>query len=62
MELLLIKDNLLHFTGENKALLGTVYANVKNEIIGNTKGFEKKLELVGTGYKANVSGKTLFYL
>ena len=54
-----LKDNYLHFSGENKALLGTVYANVKNEIIGNTKGFEKKLELVGTGYKANVSGKTL---
>ena len=54
-----MKDNLLHFTGENKALLGTVYANVKNEIIGNTKGFEKRLELIGTGYKANVSGKTL---
>ena len=54
-----LKDNLLHFAGENKAMLGTVYANVKNEIIGNTKGFEKKLELVGTGYKANVSGKTL---
>jgi len=54
-----LKDNLLHFTGENKAMLGTVYANVKNEIIGNTKGFEKKLELIGTGYKANVSSKTL---
>ena len=54
-----LKDNLLHFTGENKAMLGTVYANVKNEIIGNTKGFEKKLELVGTGYKANLSGKKL---
>ena len=54
-----LKDNLLYFSGDNKALLGTVYANVKNEIIGNTKGFEKKLELVGTGYKANVSGKTL---
>jgi large subunit ribosomal protein L6 len=40
-------------------MLGTVYANVKNEIIGNSKGFEKKLELVGTGYKANVNGKTL---
>ena len=54
-----LKDNLLHFAGENKAMLGTVYANVKNEIIDNTKGFEKILELVGTGYKANVSGKTL---
>ena len=54
-----MKDNLLHFSGENKALLGTVYANVKNEIVGNSQGFEKRLELVGTGYKANVSGKTL---
>jgi len=54
-----LKDNLLQFTGDKKAMLGTVYANVKNEIIGNSKGFEKKLELVGTGYKANVSGKTL---
>ncbi len=54
-----LKDNLLQFTGDNKAMLGTVYANVKNEIIGNSKGFEKKLELVGTGYKANISGKTL---
>ena len=53
------KDNLLHFSGENKALLGTIYANVKNEIIGNSKGFEKRLELIGTGYKANVSGKKL---
>ena len=43
------KDNLLHFSGENKALLGTIYANVKNEIIGNSKGFEKRLELIGTG-------------
>ena len=53
------KDNLLHFSGENKALLGTIYANIKNEIIGNSKGFEKRLELIGTGYKANVSGKKL---
>ena len=54
-----LKDNSLHFTGENKALLGTIYANIKNEIIGNSKGFEKKLELIGTGYKASVSGKKL---
>jgi len=54
-----MKDNLLHFSGDNKALLGTVYAIVKNEIVGNSQGFEKKLELVGTGYKANVNGKTL---
>ena len=54
-----LKDNLIHFAGENKALLGIVYANVRNERIGNTKGFEKRLELIGTGYKANLSGKML---
>ncbi len=54
-----LKDNLLHFAGDNKALLGTIYANIKNEIIGNSKGFEKRLELIGTGYKAVVSGKKL---
>ena len=36
-----MKDNLLHFSGENKALLGTVYANVKNEIVGNPKVLKK---------------------
>ena len=52
-----MKDNSLHFSGENKALLGTVYANVKNEIVGNSQGFEKRLELVGTGYKATSAVK-----
>ena len=54
-----MKDNFLHFSGENKALLGTASATEKNEIVGNAQGFDKRLELVGPGYKANVSGKTL---
>ena len=54
-----IDDNGIMLTSDDKALLGTIYANIKNEIIGNTKGFEKKLELVGTGYKANINGKEL---
>ena len=54
-----IDDNEIMLTSDNKALLGTIYANIKNEIHGNSKGFEKKLELVGTGYKANINGKEL---
>jgi len=54
-----IDNNEIMLTSENKALLGTIYANIKNEIHGNSKGFEKKLELVGTGYKAIINGKDL---
>ena len=54
-----IDDNKIMLTSEDKALLGTIYANIKNEIHGKSIGFEKKLELVGTGYKANVSGSEL---
>ena len=54
-----IDDNKIMLTSDNKALLGTIYANIKNEITGNTKGFVKKLELVGTGYKAIVNGSEL---
>lgn len=41
------------------ALWGTVRALVSNMIEGLSKGFEKKLELVGIGYKAQVSGSDL---
>lgn len=38
---------------------GTANANINNIIIGVTKGFEKKLEAVGVGYRFNVKGNTL---
>ncbi len=46
---------------ENKysAQWGTVRALVSNMVEGLSKGFEKKLELIGIGYKAQVNGKTL---
>ena len=37
-----------------KALSGTIHAIIKNMIIGVSKGFEKKLNLVGVGYRAAV--------
>lgn len=42
-----------------KAQAGTARAIVNNMIIGVSKGFEKKLSLVGVGYRAQVSGKIL---
>ena len=37
----------------------TANANISNMIIGVTKGFEKKLESVGVGYRFDVQGKRL---
>ena len=41
------------------ALAGTTRALVNNMIIGVSDGFEKKLELIGVGYRAKASGKLL---
>jgi len=38
---------------------GTVRALLNNMIIGVTKGFEKKLQLNGVGYRAEAKGKSL---
>ena len=38
---------------------GTANAHIKNMIDGVTKGFEKKLESVGVGYRFQVKGKEL---
>lgn len=39
-----------------KALLGTMYSLLKNSVKGVLDGFEKKLEIEGIGYKAQVEG------
>lgn len=41
------------------AYWGTTRALISNMIDGVTKGYEKKLEVVGVGYTAEVSGKNL---
>ncbi|MDT8446232.1 MAG: 50S ribosomal protein L6 [bacterium] len=38
---------------------GTARALIKNMVEGVTQGFEKKLELVGVGYRAQVAGQKL---
>ena len=42
-----------------RALWGTARARVNNIVVGVTKGFEKKLEITGVGYRAAVQGKNL---
>jgi large subunit ribosomal protein L6 len=41
------------------AQAGTARALINNMVVGVTKGFEKKLELIGVGYRAKAAGKTL---
>jgi len=41
------------------ALAGTTRALVNNMVIGVSDGFEKKLELVGVGYRAQAKGKVV---
>ena len=46
-------------TKRAQALWGTSRARIANLVTGVTKGFEKKLEITGVGYKAAVAGKRL---
>lgn len=46
-------------TKQNRALHGTVRNLIQNIITGVSAGFEKKLELVGIGYRAALEGNTL---
>ena len=57
-------DNVLKTTTKNdskfaKALSGTTRALIQNIVTGVSEGFERKLDIVGVGYRAAVSGKKL---
>ncbi|MGE4242231.1 50S ribosomal protein L6 [Ramlibacter sp.] len=58
------EDGKLTFTPidesrEANAMSGTMRQLVNNMVVGVTKGFEKKLSLVGVGYKAAMQGNKL---
>ena len=58
------KDGKLSFdpvdeSREANAMSGTMRQLVNNMVVGVSKGFEKKLTLVGVGYKAAVQGNAL---
>jgi large subunit ribosomal protein L6 len=46
-------------TTDRVAVAGATRANLANMVTGVTRGFERKLELVGVGYRAAVQGKSL---
>jgi len=59
-----IKDNVIRLSRHSedkkyKALHGMTRSIVNNMVLGVTKGFEKKLEINGVGYKAALQGTTL---
>ena len=59
-----VKDNQVTFTRpsdvkEHRSLHGTTRAIVNNMVVGVTQGFEKVLEIEGTGYRAQLQGKKL---
>jgi large subunit ribosomal protein L6 len=59
-----IADNEAMVSGRSgshfaQAMTGTTWALLNNMVTGVTDGFEKKLELVGVGYRAKAQGKKL---
>lgn len=44
---------------ENKTIHGTSRANLNNMVVGVSEGFQKALELIGVGYRAQVQGNKL---
>jgi large subunit ribosomal protein L6 len=45
--------------GEARTRAGSTRAHLANMMTGVTRGYERKLELVGVGFRAAVAGKTL---
>ena len=57
-----IEDGVAVFVTEDAALIpltGTLRAILANMVKGVSEGFERKLELVGVGYRASMQGKDL---
>lgn len=50
---------LLGSSKQSRANSGTMWSLIVNAIEGVTKGFSKKLEIEGVGYRANMEGSTL---
>ena len=55
----LLKFERTNDSGLARAVSGTTRALVHNMVAGVSKGFEKKLTIIGVGYRAAVAGKKL---
>jgi len=59
-----VNDNVLTVVADNPeqtgyAMAGTMRALLSNMVVGVSDGYEKKLELVGVGYRAQAQGNKL---
>ena len=59
-----VENNAVTFAPANetkcaRAMWGTMRARAQNMVIGVTEGYEKELELVGVGYRAQMQGSDL---
>jgi len=59
-----VKDGVVQVSAKGSgkyvmSLFGTIRALINNDVKGVSEGWSKKLELVGTGFKAEVMGSTL---
>jgi large subunit ribosomal protein L6 len=58
-----VEDSLKFSAGNSSsfsnAMSGTTRALVNNMVLGVSQGFEKKLELVGVGFRAQMQGKKI---
>jgi len=59
-----VEDSVVTFEAKSgsrfaNAIAGTTRALVNNMVVGVSDGFERKLELVGVGYRAKAQGKKL---
>ncbi|MGB5277486.1 MAG: 50S ribosomal protein L6 [Gammaproteobacteria bacterium] len=57
-------DNVISFSGKDGvdgavAMAGTMRSLANNMVVGVSQGFEKKLELIGVGYRAQAQGNKL---
>lgn len=58
------EDNVLTFAAkdgskQSRSMSGTTRALVNNMVVGVSSGFERKLQLVGVGYRAQVQGNNV---
>jgi large subunit ribosomal protein L6 len=55
------KKLAVKFAGDDsvRMIAGATRAHIANMVVGVTKGYERKLELVGVGFRAQVQGKML---
>jgi large subunit ribosomal protein L6 len=58
------EDNVLKFSARNSdkksnAMAGTMRSLASNMVVGVSEGFEKKLTLIGVGYRAQAQGNVL---